>query len=80
VWLTLSTLYIVFMLVVSRVHYTIDVFGGLFFAGFCFWMVDNYTWVFDQVMNAPYRVVQIVKQKVQKRFDDYKGNSYDVAS
>jgi hypothetical protein len=40
--LILSMFYIVLMLLVARVHYTADVFGGVFFAGFCYEMTDKH--------------------------------------
>lgn len=66
-YLILGTIYIIFMLLIGRVHYTIDIFGGLFYSLYFYKLVDENLSFFDQIMNAPYNLVDVVKEKVKQK-------------
>lgn len=51
----------VIMLLVNRVHYTIDIFGGALFSLYIHRLIDNNLVFFDQIFNAPYKAFDIVK-------------------
>lgn len=66
-YLIFGTIYIILMLLIGRVHYTIDVFGGLVYSWYFYKIVDRNLSFFDQIMNAPYRLVDIVQEKVKRK-------------
>ena len=45
------------MLIVTRVHYTIDVTGGLIFSVYCYWLIGQFTEKIDRVISVPYKYV-----------------------
>jgi hypothetical protein len=75
-----STVYIVAMLLVMRVHYTADIFAGWFFAGWFYELVDEWLEWFDVVINSPYRLFEIVKERVKSKLEkDEEGTSlFDI--
>lgn len=66
-YLIFGTIYIILMLLIGRVHYTIDVFGGLVYSWYFYKIVDRNLSFFDQILNAPYRLVDIVQEKVKRK-------------
>ncbi len=66
-YLIFSTIYIILMLLIGRVHYTIDVFGGLIYSLYIYDLIDKNLSFFDQLMNCPYRLIDIVKEKVKQK-------------
>ena len=62
----LCIIYIIFMLLVARVHYTSDVVAGFLFAGFFYEFTDRHLSFFDMIVNSPYKIFMILKEKVQK--------------
>ncbi len=65
--LILSTIYIILMLLIGRVHYTIDIFGGFIYSLYFYDLVDKNLSFFDQLMNCPYKLVEIVREKVKQK-------------
>jgi hypothetical protein len=43
------------MLIVTRVHYTIDVAGGLIYSVYCYWLIGVFTERIDRIISAPYK-------------------------
>ncbi len=56
-----AAVYIMAMLVVLRVHYTIDVVGAGVYAAFFYQFVNSYIESFDRVFNAPFALANIIK-------------------
>ncbi len=52
------------MLIVTRVHYTIDVVGGLIFSVYSYWLIGKFTERIDRVISAPYKYV--IKPLIEK--------------
>lgn len=55
------------MLIITRVHYTADVIGGLIFAVYFYWVVvEKLIWV-DKLASLPYSfVIKPIIEKVKK--------------
>lgn len=66
-WFTLIPLvcliYMMNMLLITRVHYTIDVAGGLVFAFFWSRIAERYVSYFDWLVSLPYVVGRKVVMK-----------------
>jgi hypothetical protein len=52
------------MLTITRVHYTIDIIGGLIFALICERIASKYIYYFDYLLSYPY----ILGKKIKERF------------
>jgi hypothetical protein len=56
------------MLIVTRVHYTIDVAGGLIFSVYCYWLIGQFTERIDRVVSAPYKyAIKPLIHKIKER-------------
>ncbi len=66
VWIIIfiCLVYIMNMLIVTRVHYTIDVVGGLIFSVYSYWLIGQFTERIDRVISAPYKYV--IKPLIEK--------------
>lgn len=54
------------MLIVFRVHYVIDVIGGVVYAGFVYVVVDRKLQLVDRVVNGPYEVCGVVVKGIRR--------------
>jgi hypothetical protein len=59
--------YMMNMLIVTRVHYTIDVGGGLLFSFFFYGFCCNYVYWIDRLMSFPYVVGKKIYVKMIKK-------------
>ena len=59
----LQLLYMIFMLIVSRVHYTIDIVGGFIFGLFCFYLSEKFIFYFDFLWSLPHLGYKKIKEK-----------------
>lgn len=70
-WVTaaalLSLIYMMNMLTITRVHYTVDIAGGLVFAFFAHKMVAKIVFYGDWLLSAPYLAVRKVRERGQRR-------------
>jgi hypothetical protein len=56
------------MLIVTRVHYTIDVAGGLIYSVYCYWLIGVFTERIDRIISAPYKyAIKPLIEKVRER-------------
>ena len=70
VWIIVLTclIYIMNMLIVTRVHYTIDVAGGLIYSVYCYWLIGVFTERIDRIISAPYKyAIKPLIEKVRER-------------
>ena len=66
----IGALYTIFILMSYRIHYSIDIFVGLFFSDWCFWKVDmNEKQVFDLLIS---NYKKLFKQNVENKEEDLK--------
>ena len=56
-----TLVYMIFMLLVARVHYTIDIVGGLIYSAVFYRIVGENLSFFDHLMNAPFKIISVVK-------------------
>ncbi len=55
------------MLIVFRVHYIIDIFGGFIYALFFYTIVDRNIMKLDKVINYPFTLVNSLINHCQKQ-------------
>lgn len=70
VWIIIFVclVYIMNMLIVTRVHYTIDVAGGLIFSAYSYWLIGHFTETIDRIISAPYKyVIRPLIEKIKAR-------------
>ena len=53
-----ALIYMIIMLVVFRVHYIIDIFGGFIYALFFYTIIDRNILFLDTIINYPFDLVQ----------------------
>lgn len=70
-FLCLSWVFMVNLLLITKVHYTVDIVGGLLFAMWFDWMGTKIVAYFDWVFSLPYKTVNWIyhsrDKKEQKR-------------
>lgn len=54
------------MLIVFRVHYVIDIIGGVIYAGFVYGVVERNLECVDRIVNKPYDIVVYLYKKGTK--------------
>jgi hypothetical protein len=52
------------MLLITKVHYTADIVGGLVFAIWLYWMGGKAVVYFDKVLSFPYTIVSWIYNKI----------------
>jgi hypothetical protein len=57
--------YMIAMLIVFRVHYIIDIIGGVVYAGFTYKIVADNLILVDKVVNKPYDVSMYLYRKIK---------------
>jgi formate/nitrite transporter FocA (FNT family) len=70
-WVTaaalLSLIYMMNMLTITRVHYTVDIAGGLIFAFFAHKMVAKIVFYGDWLLSAPYLAVKKFRERGEQK-------------
>jgi hypothetical protein len=62
-----ALIYMIIMLIVFRVHYIIDIFGGFIYALFFYTIVDRNIMKLDKVINYPFTLVNSLINHCQKQ-------------
>jgi len=57
------------MLIITRVHYTVDVIGGLVFSVYSYWVIGKLTVYIDMAISLPYKygIQPLIKRVQEKR-------------
>ena len=63
IFIFIQLAYMVFMLIVSRVHYTIDVVGGIIFGLFSFYLSEKVIFYSDFLCSLPHLGYKKIKEK-----------------
>ncbi len=56
------------MLLITRVHYTADIVGGLVFSLFFYKIAEIYKISIDKMLNGPYLIFMTVRTKILEKY------------
>jgi hypothetical protein len=62
-----ALIYMIIMLIVFRVHYIIDIFGGFIYALFFYTIVDKNIMKLDKIINYPFTLANSLINYCQKQ-------------
>ncbi len=66
IWLFgfICLIYMMNMLIITRVHYTVDIMGGLIFSIYMYWLAGQLTVQIDKLISLPY--THVIKPLISK--------------
>ncbi len=69
IYFIVCLIYMICLLLVNRVHYTADVFGGILFSLFCHKLIDDNLVTADSIFSLPSKIYNIISNKIKQNME-----------